>query len=171
MGGTMVDFDLLRQPVMSYRRRRFALLTAIMLAALGTILSGTGAEAGKGWCRVDPIVIIDGQIADIFIGSTLKALTTTTGPINVVVTVPQEVSATHLISDLGFGRGYDFRIVKSSSLQKDGDKVPVQIEVFVPARSDELPISVFFSPRLLGILWPASADGEANEWITLHAHA
>jgi hypothetical protein len=150
-------------------RHRLLFSVAVVVAALGLVLTGSPAQAGKGWCRVDPIVVIDGQIADIFVGSTLKALTNTTGPIELVVTVPENVNATKLISDLGFGRGYDFRIVKSAELVKSGKQVPVRIQVYVPAKSDDLPISVYFAPRLLGIIFPESADGYANQWITLNS--
>ena len=143
---------------------------ALTLAVLGLVLTGSPAQAGKGWCRVDPIVIIDGEIADVFVGSTLSALLTTTGPIRMVVTVPPGTQATKLISDLGFGRGYDFRFAESSDLVATEDGIPVRVDVYVPATDDSLPVSVYFAPRLLGILWPASVDGYANSWVSLTAH-
>jgi hypothetical protein len=149
---------------------RLVLTAAVALAALGLLVTGPSAKAGKGWCRVDPVVIIDGQIADIFVGSTLSALLSTTGPIEIVVTVPPGTSTTHVISDLGFGRGYDFSFVESSDLVETAGGVPVNVDVYVPARSDTLPVSVYFAPRLLGILWPASADGYANSWVTVSSN-
>jgi hypothetical protein len=150
--------------------RRFV-FAAVALATLGLLAAGSTVEAGKGWCRVDPVVVIDGQTADIFIGSDSSALTTTTGPIKIVVTVPSTSQATHVISDAGFGRGYDFRIAKSSTLESTATDTPVRIEVYVPATSSALPISVFFSPRILTILTPASADGHANNWVRLNTRA
>ena len=152
-----------------FRRRRFVMAAAVILAASGMTFTGSTADAGKGWCRVDPVVIIDGQIADIFVGSTLSALTSTTGPIKVVVTVPEGAKTTYVISDLGFLRGYDFRFATSPDLEKTADGVPVRVAVYVPAKSDSLPITVYFSPRLLGLLWPASADGHANSWVTVNS--
>jgi hypothetical protein len=167
MGMTMVDIRFNCGHMRRLRRNWIAVFAAIVLAMVGTMLSGPTAEAGKGWCRVDPVVIIDGQIADIFVGSTLSALTSTTGPISIVVTVPEETSTTHVISDLGFLRGYDFQFATSPDLQKNADGIPVQIGVYVPASTDQLPVTVYFAPRLLGILAPASADGHANSWVTL----
>lgn len=156
--------------VSGFRISRVVSTLAVALAVLGLVLTGSSAQAGKGWCRVDPVVIIDGQIADIFVGSTLSALLTTTGPIKMIVTVPPGTKTTKLISDLGFGRGYDFRFAESSDLVATEDGIPVRVDVYVPATKDSLPVSVYFAPRLLGILWPASIDGYANDWISLTAH-
>jgi hypothetical protein len=155
------------------RRTRVSGLTVLVAFFVATVAlgaSGLSAQAGKGWCRVDPIVSIDNQIADIFIGSNLSALTSTTGPIKIVVTVPTGTKTAHIISDLGFGRGYDLTFVKSSNLVKTDDRVPVHIDVYVPAKKDSLPISVYFAPHLLTILSPLSADGSANQWLRLGAH-
>ena len=43
----------------------------------------------------------------------------------------------------------------------------MEIEAYVPATDDAMPVRVEFAPRAVGILWPASAEGTANEWITL----
>jgi hypothetical protein len=45
--------------------------------------------------------------------------------------------------------------------------IEVLVEVFVPATDDEMPVRVEFAPRILGILWPASAEGTANSWVRL----
>lgn len=149
---------------------QLAAVMAFVLAMAGMTLSAPTAEAGKGWCRVDPVFIIDGQVADVFIGSELSALLTTTGPIKITVTVPRGINVTHVLSDLGFGKGYKITVVKSASLKATKTSVPVNIDVYVPAKSNLLPVSVFFSPRLLGILSPASADGAANQWVSLQSH-
>jgi hypothetical protein len=143
------------------------LTLAVAVATLGLLVTAPETQAGKGWCRVDPVVIIEGQIADVFVGSTLSALLTTTGPIEIVVTVPTGTRVQHVISDLGFGRGYDFSFAESDALVATDDGVPVEVDVYVPATRDELPISVYFAPRLLGLLSPASADGYANSWVSL----
>lgn len=149
--------------------RGVAHVIVVAIAALVMLSSASTAQAGKGWCRVDPIFIIDGQVTDVFVGSTLGALTSTTGPIKIVVTIPPETHAVKLLSDLGFGRGYDISIVTSDELVKTSDRTPVELKVYVPAKSDSLPVSVYFSPRLLGILNPVSVDGNANHWITLNS--
>jgi hypothetical protein len=48
-----------------------------------------------------------------------------------------------------------------------GDRIELRIKVRVPARSDAMPIRVEFAPRVVGILQPAAAEGNANEWISL----
>jgi hypothetical protein len=149
------------------RLRGIAYIAVVAIAILAALALASTAQAGKGWCRVDPVFIIDDQITDVFVGSDLSALTSTTGPIKIVLAVPPTTEATMVISDLGFGHGYDIEIVTSDSLMKTGDYTQVEIKVYVPANRDSLPISVYFSPRLLGILNPVSVDGNANTWITL----
>ncbi|MEA2584517.1 MAG: hypothetical protein QOF33_2602 [Thermomicrobiales bacterium] len=149
------------------RMSRLVATAALALAALGLLLTGPSAEAGKGWCRADPVVIIDGQIADVFGGSTPTILLKTPGPIKVVVKVPVGTKTKLVISDLGFGRGYDFRFAESRDLVKSGGKIPVRVEAYVPARGTKLPVTVYFAPRLLGILSPASADGHTNNWVSV----
>lgn len=132
---------------------------AILLAA-GT----PDASAGRGWCRADPLLLINGEIADVWVGSTLQALVETTGPIRLVVTTPEGVEAQHVISDLGFGHGYDIAISTSPELEWTPEGIELTIAVWVPARV-ELPVTVEFAPRVLGILWPASASGSTNSWV------
>jgi hypothetical protein len=147
------------------RCRSIAHIVVIALAVLAALVTGSSAQAGKGWCRVDPIIIIDGEITDVVVGSDLSALVSTTGPIKIIVTIPPKTMAVKLISDLGFGRGYDIKIVTSDALVKTRKHTPVQIKVYVPAKSDSMPVSVYFSPRLLGILSPVSVDGHANSGV------
>ncbi len=157
------------RPMHRSRVNGISVLMAVLVAAVGLCSSGLQARAGKGWCRVDPVISIDGQLADDSIGSDLSVLTSTTGPITIVITVPTDTETAHIISDAGFGRGYDLQFVTSSELVETEQGVPVHIDVYVPATKDSLPISVYFAPHLLKLLTPHSADGQANQWISLDA--
>jgi hypothetical protein len=112
-------------------------------------------------------VVIDGTIADVFVGSTPFALPETTGPIQIVVTVPSGTTTAHLISDLGFGHGYDLCFVEWPDLVGSDNGLPVLVDVFVPATDDSLRVSVNVAARLLGFLWPAGSDGTANTWVSV----
>lgn len=148
-------------------QRRWTRAVCVYMVALSIFLTGApDAAAGRGWCRADPLLLINGQTADVWVGSTLQALLDTTGPIRLVVTTPEGVDAQHIISDLGFGRGYDISIGSSPDLQGTPEGMELTIAVWVPARS-ELPVTVEFAPRVLGILWPASAFGTTNTWVTV----
>ncbi|HEY7031338.1 MAG TPA: hypothetical protein VH482_08435 [Thermomicrobiales bacterium] len=152
-----------------FSRRTFAAMTA------GFVLAGTGiraASAGRSWCRVDPVVMIDGQLADVFVASDLKMLLTSTGPIKMTISIPEGSQGWVVLTDLGFAKGYDIDFVETSSLQRHGRRTPVTVDVYAPAKDGSLPVTVTFAPRTLGsslgdILFGMSADGHANEWVTL----
>jgi hypothetical protein len=81
-----------------------------------------------------------------------------------VVTTPEGVQAQHVISDLGFGHGYDISTGTSPDLEWSSEGIELEIAVWVPARSD-LPVTVEFAPRVFGLLWPAFASGSTNSWV------
>jgi hypothetical protein len=152
-----------------FSRRTFAAMTA------GFVLAGAGiraASAGRSWCRVDPVVIIDGQLADVFVASDLKMLLNATGPIKMKISIPVGSKAGVVLTDLGFGKGYDISFVQTSALVRSGGRTPVIVDVYAPAKDSTLPVTVTFAPRALGnsladILFGMSADGSANSWVTL----
>jgi hypothetical protein len=133
---------------------------------VAVVLTVQAAVAGRGWCRTDPVVLLDGEVADIWVASTVEAFTAVTGPTRIVVTVPVGTSTTLVLSDLGFGRGYDVSFAESAALARSAAALPAWIAVFVPADAD-LPVLVEFVPRIVGILAPASAEGSTNAWVTL----
>lgn len=142
------------------------LLVVLVVVTLASIVLAPTTSAARLWCRTDPIVLIDGKLADVFVSGPLTAPLKVTGPTKMVVSVPEGVRTQMILQDLGFLRGYDFKFQESSELQKTDAGVEMRIEVYVPAR-DNMPIRVEFAPRLLGILWPESVYGTANQWITL----
>jgi hypothetical protein len=148
--------------------RRF-LLVALLLVMF-TAFSGPltqSASASKAWCRTDPLISVDGYLTDVFVAGPLDAVLHVTGPTEIVVTVPVGVDAWLVLADLGFGRGTNLTFEESSSLAKTWDGVEIQVAVYVPASDDAMPIRVEVAPRILGLLWPASAEGTANEWIVM----
>lgn len=150
-------------------RGRFLLLPIVMLAVLLGPLA-QNASASKAWCRTDPVVVIDGNITDIFVAGPLKALLVATGPTEIIVTVPTGVDAWLLLADIGFGRGVNVSFAESSSLSTTRNGVEIEVAVFVPA-SEAIPVRVEVASRVLGLLWPATAEGSANEWIYLSTRA
>jgi hypothetical protein len=149
------------------RPRRGWVGLAIALLLIGTTVAG--AAASKGWCRTDPVVLIDGAIADIFVSAPLTAPLQVTGPTEVVVTVPVGVETAVVLTDLGFGRGETVTFKESKRLRRTAEGVQVKVAVRVPARDDAMPVRVEFAPRILGILWPDSAEGTANDWVVLRS--
>lgn len=147
-------------------RLGFALIATVLM--LGPLTQTAGAS--KAWCRTDPIVVIDGYITDIFVAGPLEALLVATGPTQVVVTVPEGTKAFLLLADLGFGKGVKVSFQTSSSLTKTSEGIEIEVAVYVPA-SKSIPLRVDVSPRVLGLLWPSSAEGVSNTWFGLTTHA
>jgi hypothetical protein len=145
---------------------------AIALVALAVLVLASPASAGRAWCAADPVAVVDGKLADVRIASSLDAFIEVTGPNRLVLTVPEGVNGWFLLSDLGFGRGYDLQVKHSSDLQKTWRGTEVMVEVYVPAKDDSLPVTATFSPRVLGLLGlskSTSVSGSSNEWLTLKA--
>lgn len=143
---------------------------ALVLVCLVLALTAQSAAAGVKWCRSDPVLLIDGNLADVFVSIPLDDLLTVTGPTKFVITKPVGVSATLLVAGVGFGYGEEVWFEDSPSLKVTSKGIQLRIRVRVPAR-DAIPVLVEFAPRVVGILAPDSAEGTANEWIPLRSAA
>ena len=147
-----------------YRR----LASTFVLVAVLLALVGAPAGASIRICRADPVVLIDGQIADILLSSYAGMKDAASGPAKVVVTVPSGVRAELVATDLGFGgHGYEVRFAHSDRLRVTEHRLEVRVEVYAPASDGSLPVWVEFTPRGVGNLSAGSAEGRANDWVTL----
>jgi len=139
------------------------------------LISATGApeaSAARGWCRFDPVIMVDGQLADVFVGSTLEMLLSATGPVKIEVIIPTGSNGYVILTDLGFLKGYSIVFKQSSSLVRTATHTQIQVRVYAPAKSSTLPVTVTFAPRSLSsslwqILIGTSASGYANQWVSL----
>jgi len=148
-------------------RRDAARLLGLAPVALATALIARGAGASKQWCKVDPVVRIGGEVADILLSSHEGMQEAATGPARVVVTVPRGVEAEQLSEDEGFGgHGYRVRFAESEDLKDTEGALQVRVAVYAPASDDSLPVRVDFAPRDKGRLGTERAVGEANSWIS-----
>jgi hypothetical protein len=130
-------------------------------------------SAGRAWCRADPIVIVGKDIVDIQVASSLEMYKSASGPIQMVVTVPQGTRAQVLIEDFGFGRGYDIEVVTGNV--PAGTRATVAI--YAPAADGSLPVTVSGTRLTVdvrgllrlrpNIVWLGSASGSANSWVVL----
>ena len=150
------------------RTGRAPVARVLALAILVLALTVQSTAAGVQWCRSDPVVVIDGQLADVFVSVPVLDLLKVNGPTEIVVTTPVTVSVALATPGVGFGYGEVVTFEESPSLEVTADGIEVRIKVRVPARS-AIPVLVEFSPFLVGILAPDSAEGSANEWISLRS--
>lgn len=148
-----------------------ALLALIVSLAMVVAVSPGQSQAARGWCLADPVVLIDGQLADIFVSSDLSMLTSANGPIKLEITIPTGSKGIVVLRDLGFLRGYSITWKYSSSLSHSRSHTQVLVRVYAPSRK-ALPVTVTFAPRslssgLLAILIGQSASGQSNSWVSL----
>ncbi len=150
-----------------HRTRRLSVIWALLFSILTLALAVPSTSAGVGWCRDDPVVVIDGKIANIFVSAKFRDLPKVTGPTEFVVTTPVGVDLALAVAGPGFGYGEHVSFVESKSLQVNSEGIEVRIKVRVPAGSDAMPIRIEFAPKVVGVLHPAAAEGTANDWISL----
>src|SRR5215203_4765375 len=122
-------------PSLPPRRRRVlfgpSARWALTLMTVLMVLSASTATAGVGWCRSDPVIMVNGNIADMFVSAPADALLVVTGPTQIVVTTPPDVDAVLIVSTLGFGRGEIVEFEQSRSFKIRDDGIELRIQVFV----------------------------------------
>lgn len=154
-------------PVTRRTALRFVCGAALAAVAAGRLAAPAGAA--RTWCKTDPVVKIDGKVADIWLGSYSDLHAAATGPAEIQIGVPVGVPAELLATDPGFGQlGYVVSFYEDANLKKDKSKVQVRIAVFVPSSDGTLPLTVDFAPRSSGLA-PASASGYANSWVVVES--
>src|SRR4051794_27078024 len=89
--------------------RRRVLRSAVALAAMAIIGDRQASLAGRGWCRSDPLITIEGVPVDIFCTASFAAPVRVKGPTQIVVSVPAGVSTALVLAGPGFGRGETLR--------------------------------------------------------------
>lgn len=147
-------------------------MTLLAALILSVAVGAPRADAARGWCMVDPLIMVDGQLADIFISSDPSMLLKASGPIQMVITIPKGSKGQVILTDLGFLRGYKITFEHSSKLTKTKSHTQIQVSVYAPNRGGKLPVKVTFAPRslnsgLLDILFGQSVTGKSNSWVTL----
>ena len=153
----------------SLARFRLMQLALALLPALVLALGVQEVEARRGWCRVDPVVRIDGQLAHVWVASTVGMRQSATGPILVDITLPPGISGAEVpeASGAGFGFGIVVTVKESTALRATPAGVQVQVAVYAPADDDALPVQVVFKAVGRGPLSSGTAVGSAGDWVTL----
>ena len=149
-------------------RRSFGRLLGLGTAAavVPTVAFGS-ADAGRVWCRTEPLFLVGGKVVDVTIGSQLEVFATATGPVRIKLTTPVGVTATHLLPDFGFGQGYDITFATDAAFKGGRLSPQVRVEVLAPSAAD-LPVSVSFTRiGVLGQIEFKSVETQrrSNGWV------
>jgi hypothetical protein len=150
------------------RRRALRLVGGAALAAIPAARSAGEAGAARQWRRTDPVVKIDGRVADVFLASDRRLRRAATGPTELVVALPPGVPGRLLAVDRGFGgHGYVVEFVEDAALPRDDDGFAVRVDAYVPSADGSLPLVVDFAPRSSGLA-AARTRGRVNtRWVSL----
>lgn len=142
-----------------------------LLAGGALALAPRAARAGRGWCRVDPVVRVDGQTCHITAAADVpnrpQARDLSTGPIRVAVAVPTGARFEHVASDDGFGYGYAVTSAEDGKLPAGA----VEVAIYVPMTDGAVPIRAWFDARGNGPHAGTVAEGTANAWLIFRATA
>jgi len=141
--------------------RRCAL---IALTALLTLLPfATPVSAGKGWCRSDPIVTLNGVQLQLLIAIPVEEQANVIGPIAVTMVAPKASKMTVVYTDSGFnGFGESINLAANSDrIGIDGTftvkailSVPMRGNNFIPMQVEIIPDSgesVFVEGQAIGV--------------------
>jgi hypothetical protein len=145
--------------------RRLRGLAALAVLALALWLTAGGTLAATSWCRSDPHISVGGRTAHVTLGYDVSKPNTSTGPIQLIVTVPKGKATAILAQDLGFGRGWQVTFQESSQLPVTPGPTSVQLSVYVPATTN-MALQLVSTPDCSPC--PTSTKtGTANAWFTL----
>jgi hypothetical protein len=141
-------------------------------AALALLVPARPVAAGRQWCRVDPVF----RFTDA--GDPLRTVTTnvnvltevgaevdSTGPIELVVTVPEGIETELLSQDEGLGHGYDIAVESDTRGGRSRRHVKIAVAARVPATGRHR-IRLEFVPDSI-VEDADAAQGWTNDWIVV----
>ncbi len=127
--------------------RRSGVFTLVILLSLW--LTGIPVSAGKGWCRSDPIVRVNGEDLQIWVAIPIDDLPDVIGPIMIDLIVPRGTINELVYVDDGFnGFGEAFRWVQGDHDVATDGSLTVTARVSLPIRNGRyVPMQVELIPR------------------------
>ena len=152
----------------------------IRLGFAATLLLAGASEkafAAKRWCRIDPVVLIEGQNAHIVVAANVpslreaRRLSEGMGPIAITITYPDTLEAPRspsgkngLTGSKGFGNKFKLTLDPSSSLVATADLIPIELAITVPMipEGDGLDVRAWFVPKGRGPLRSGQGNGISN---------
>jgi hypothetical protein len=111
--------------------------TVGIIAVLAFVLNVQFVEAGRLWCKADPVVTLDGRIVSISLAIPLDYLLLVDGPTIIEITTPPEVDRQLIVNDVGFLHGSIVIFKDGGGAVKDG-QIPVTITASVSMRDEWL---------------------------------
>jgi hypothetical protein len=146
--------------------RRLSKVVSGLLAvlAVAVALQVNGAAAGRTWCKMDPVIAVDGRLANIYIATDAGIAVAGTGPVQLVVSVPPGVSFSLVSADAGFGFGYQVSFKTWTKLRASATVAGIMVEAYVPSTDGGLPVQLQIVPAATGRV-SGSRTGTTNQWV------
>ena len=128
------------------RRLRSATVVALLALAIA-LLAVAPVAAGRKWCRKDPGFLINNRTeVNVEVGVPEHLQDAVTGPLNVILFVPEGVPAKVTFTDEGFnGRGEQVEIVHDPRLGTTPARIPLRVQVLVPVDGPNFQVAVFLT--------------------------
>jgi hypothetical protein len=156
------------------RRRVLRILAGASLAT-ASALAPRAASAGRGWCKVDPIIRLGAENigpeihvwAAVRWDSMREARRLSRGPIEVELFLPVGVPAVRLDKNGGFGDGFRVRFRRDPRLRATGT-IQLRVRVLVPFDRNTASMS-YVTMRTRPNSRPrkvAGTRGRTNRWMT-----
>jgi len=95
-------------------------------------------DAGRLWCKADPVVSLDDRLVSISLAIPIEYLLLVNGPTTIEIKTPKTVDRQLILNDLGFmGHGTVVTFVDGGGVV-DGTQIPVHLTVRVPVDASRL---------------------------------
>jgi hypothetical protein len=107
-------------------------------------------EAGRLWCKADPVVMLDGRLISVNVSIPIEYVLLVDGPVQIEITTPPSVDRYLIVNDLGYLRGSVVTFKDSDESVTDG-WIPVHINASV-AMNDRYVSSDEVVPLQISIL-------------------
>jgi hypothetical protein len=104
--------------------------TVGIIVVLALVLNVQFIEAGRLWCKADPVVTLDGRIVSITLAIPLEYLLLVDGPTIIEITTPPDVDRQLIVNDVGFLHGSIVTFKDGDGAVEDG-QIPVKITASV----------------------------------------
>ncbi|MEA2596838.1 MAG: hypothetical protein QOF01_3307 [Thermomicrobiales bacterium] len=126
--------------------RRIAFIAFVALLTFG--IGATPVSAGKGWCRSDPIVSLNGVELQFWIAIPEEEQADVIGPISVTLVAPRSSDLTLIYTDPGFsGYGESIQLAGNGDQIAEDGTFTVTATVSVPMRGNQfIPMQVEIVP-------------------------
>jgi hypothetical protein len=145
---------------------RRTLFPALIAAVFVLGLAGQ-AEAGRKWCKRDPVFLVAGTLVSVEVAVPWDDQNRVTGPVDVTLYVPKGTKASLVSTDEGFGgQGEVASVAVSDRLRKTAKGVQILVAVTVPASSRSVVVNVLVTPDQGRT---ASGNGRANAKVSVNS--